>query len=179
MKTTPANFANPHSFANRIGRALWSVAYVLLFRPSPYFLGGWRTFLLRCFGAKLGFARFAPSSKVWAPWLLQCGDHVYVDERVNLYNAFGIELGDRVIISQGSFLCTASHDYTRSDYPLIGQKIEVRNDVWVAADAFIAPGVTLGDGAVVGARAVVTADVAAWCVVAGNPARVIRTRELA
>lgn len=178
MKTSPANFLNPHSVANRAGRALWRLAYLFLFRPTPFFMGWWRTFLLRCFGAKLGFARFAASSKVWAPWLLKCGDNVYIDERVNLYNAYGIELGDRVIISQGSFVCTASHDYSRSDYPLIGEKIKVGNDVWIAADAFIAPGVTVESGAVVGARAVVIRDVAAWSVVAGNPARLIKTREL-
>ncbi len=49
--------------------------------------------------------------------------------------------------------------------------------VWVAAEAFIGPGVEIGDGAVVGARACVFTDVAANCIVGGNPARVIKRRE--
>jgi acetyltransferase-like isoleucine patch superfamily enzyme len=49
------------------------------------------------------------------------------------------------------------------------------DDVWIGADATILKGVTIGDRAIVGAGAVVTSDVPADTVVAGNPARVIRT----
>lgn len=52
----------------------------------------------------------------------------------------------------------------------------VGNDVWIGRDATIMPGVTIGDGAVIGAHSVVTKDVAPYEIVAGNPARVIRTR---
>lgn len=52
----------------------------------------------------------------------------------------------------------------------------VGNDVWIGTEALILPGVTIGDGAIVGARAVVAADVPAYAVVAGNPARVMKMR---
>lgn len=52
----------------------------------------------------------------------------------------------------------------------------IGNDVWIGRDAMVMPGVTIADGAIVGARAVVTADVAAYQIVAGNPARPIRVR---
>ena len=58
------------------------------------------------------------------------------------------------------------------------RKITIGSYVWIAAGAFIGPGVTIGDGAVVGARAVVTRDVEPWTVVAGNPARMIKRREI-
>jgi putative colanic acid biosynthesis acetyltransferase WcaF len=109
---------------------------------------------------------------------LQAGDDVAIDRRVNLYNAYGIKLGDRVIISQGAFLCSATHDYRDPCYALAGGCITVEDDCWIAAEAFIGPGVTIGQGAVVGARAVVVKNVPAWTVVAGNPARVIRERAL-
>ena len=49
---------------------------------------------------------------------------------------------------------------------------------WIGARAFVLPSVTIGEGAVVAACAVVTRDVPPWTVVAGNPAKVVQTREL-
>ncbi|MGB7157534.1 MAG: hypothetical protein WBD40_05675, partial [Tepidisphaeraceae bacterium] len=158
MQTNPAGFRNPHGRANRAGRVLWQIAYALLFRPTPWFMGAWRTWLLKRFGAKIGFARFHPSTRIWAPWLLEIGGPVYVDMNVNLYNPFGIVIGDRVVISQGSFLCSATHDHRDPRYALTGKRITVRDDCWIAAEAFIGPGVTVGAGAVVGARAVAVRD---------------------
>ncbi len=179
VETDPALFRNPHSLANKLGRVLWSIVYYLLFRPTPFFMGAWRRLLLRGFGAHIGQAWLHQSTRIWAPWLLKIGDDVYIDAHVRLYSAYRIEIGDRVIISQNSFLCTASHDYTHPTYPLIGGTIRIGNDTWIAADVFVAPGVTVGEGAVVGARAVAVKDVPAWAVVVGNPARVVKNRERA
>lgn len=49
-------------------------------------------------------------------------------------------------------------------------------DVWMGAEAWIMPGVTIGAGAIIAAKAVVTRDVAPYSIVAGNPARPVRTR---
>jgi len=54
--------------------------------------------------------------------------------------------------------------------------VTIGNDVWIGHGAIILPGVTVGDGAAIGAGAVVTKDVAAYHIVAGNPARLIRPR---
>lgn len=53
--------------------------------------------------------------------------------------------------------------------------ITVGNYAWIGAGAIILPGVTIGDGAMVAAGSVVTKDVAPRMVVAGNPARVLRS----
>jgi virginiamycin A acetyltransferase len=52
----------------------------------------------------------------------------------------------------------------------------VGNDVWLGYEALVMPGVKIGNGAIVAARSVVVADVPAYAVVGGNPARVIRRR---
>jgi virginiamycin A acetyltransferase len=52
----------------------------------------------------------------------------------------------------------------------------VGNDVWIGYEAVVMPGVRIGDGAIVAAEAVVTRDVPPYGVVAGNPARLVRTR---
>lgn len=173
-----SEFVNPHSLGNRIGRLCWGMAWTLLFRPTPWFMGAWRSFLLRMFGAKIGFARFDSSARIWAPWLLEAGDDTYIDANVNLYNAYGIRLGSRVIISQGAFLCSATHDYADPKFALTGGEIRVLDDSWIAAEAFIAPGMEIGPGVVVGARAVVVKKPNPWTIVAGNPAREIKARKI-
>jgi acetyltransferase-like isoleucine patch superfamily enzyme len=55
--------------------------------------------------------------------------------------------------------------------------IRIGRNVWIGFDACVLPGVTIGEGAVVGARSVVIEDVPAYTVVAGNPAKAIRTLE--
>lgn len=52
----------------------------------------------------------------------------------------------------------------------------IGNDVWIGREATLLPGITVADGAVIGAHSVVTKDVGPYEIVAGNPARVIRTR---
>ena len=52
--------------------------------------------------------------------------------------------------------------------------VAIGNNVWIGEKATILPNVTIGDSAVVAANSVVTKDVPPFCVVAGNPARIIR-----
>lgn len=55
--------------------------------------------------------------------------------------------------------------------------IDIGPNVWIGFDVVVLPGVTIGEGAVVGAKSVVAADVPPYTVVAGNPARVVRSIE--
>ena len=52
----------------------------------------------------------------------------------------------------------------------------IGNDVWIGCGAIILSGVTIGDGAIIGAGAVVTKDVEPYTIVAGVPAKVLKTR---
>ncbi len=61
-------------------------------------------------------------------------------------------------------------------YPLSKGDVTVGSDVWLGQDALVLSGVTIGHGAVIGARSVVARDVEPYAVVAGNPARLIRSR---
>jgi len=45
---------SPHSLLNKIGRVLWGIVWLILYRPSPKIFHGWRRFLLKMFGAKIG-----------------------------------------------------------------------------------------------------------------------------
>lgn len=178
METAPQNFKNPHSLNNKLARLSWLIVWRLLFRPSPWFMRGWRRLLVRSFGAKVGNVDLHPTVEIWAPWRLEIGEHVFIAEDCVLYNTYGLKIGSRVTISRGAFLCTPSHDHSVPEFPLIGAPITIGNDTWIAAQAFISPGVTIHDGGVVAARAMVIKDVAAWTVVGGNPAKLIKERQL-
>lgn len=53
--------------------------------------------------------------------------------------------------------------------------IKIEDKVWIGMDALILKGVTIGEGSVVAARCVVTKDVPPYSLVAGNPARVVKS----
>ena len=57
--------------------------------------------------------------------------------------------------------------------------MKIGDGAWIAARAIVLPGVIVGRGAVVGAGAVVSHDVPEMAVVAGNPAKVVKVREIA
>lgn len=179
VEVSRKNCPSPHSFSNKLGRVLWAVVWCLLFRPTPRLLFGWRRMLLRLFGAQIGRnARISPSVTVWAPWNLTVGTEASVAHHVDCYCVDRITIGDHATVSQYSFLCSAGHDVCDPHMQLTHAPIDIGNEAWVCAGAFVGPGIRIGEGAVVGARSVVTRDVAAWMIVAGNPARVLRRREL-
>jgi putative colanic acid biosynthesis acetyltransferase WcaF len=171
--------AYPYRLRDYARRTAWEWVQWLLIRPSPRRAHGWRRFWLERFGASFGKASGTKAStKVTHPWLLSIGAYSMVAEGVVIYNLGPVSIGDHSVISQDAYLCAGTHDYTRPDLPLQRPPIKVGSGVWICAGAFIGPGVTIGDNAVVGARAVVTRDVPAGVVVAGNPARVIKTRKM-
>lgn len=166
-----------HSLANRAARTAWGMLWLILGRPTPRFLHGWRRLLLRLCGAAVGSgAHPYPSCRIWAPWNLTLGEQSCLAERVDCYSVDRIVLGPFSVVSQDAVLCTATHDYNSPEFHVLTSPIKIGAHAWVAAGAFIGPGVTVGEGAVVGARAVVTKDVPAWTIVAGNPARGIGAR---
>ena len=169
--------ATPLSLGNKIGRTLWNIVWLLLFRSTPRSLHPWRCIILRLFGAKLGKAVHPyPSARIWAPWNLEMGDHSCLSEQVDCYCVDKIRIGAHATVSQYSFLCTASHDYTDREMPLVTAPITIGDHAWVTADVFIAPGVTIGEGAVITARSSVFSNIEPWFVAAGNPATAIKKR---
>lgn len=161
----------------QFGRVLWAFVHPL-FALSPRPLWGWRRWLLRSFGAKIGMdVHVYPSVRIAIPWNLTIGDFCAVGDRVILYALGPITLGARATVSQGAHLCAGTHDWRKSDMPLMKPPIVIGDDVWICADAFVGPGVTIGAGAIVGARAVSMTDIPPAAIAIGNPAKMVSIRK--
>jgi putative colanic acid biosynthesis acetyltransferase WcaF len=170
--------AKKYTLGETSRRVLWTLAQPLFrFSPRPCF--GWRRFLLRRFGAKIGRSvHVYPSATIYFPWNLEARDESAIGEQVLIYNLGRVTLGSRVTISHRAHLCAGTHDHTKPDFPLLRPPIVIGSDAWICADAFVGPGVTVGEGAIVGARAVAMKDVKPRSIVVGNPARESKKREI-
>ncbi len=173
-----STYKNSLSRKNQILRFIWTLVWGVLARPLPRSFGnGWKLFLLRLFGAKVDpKAVVYSSARIYMPWNLEMGAYSCLAPEVDCYNADKIKIGAHSTISQKTYLCAASHDINKSNYPLITGAIVINDQAWIGADVFIGMGVTIGQGAVVGARTCVFKDVEPWTVVGGNPAKFIKIR---
>ncbi len=165
------------SVQDQMRRLLWNVCWLVLYRTSPRPLHGWRSLLLRGFGARMGSnCHFYPGSKVWAPWNLVCADQVTAGDGAEIYNPAPVTLGSHAILSQGAYVCGATHDYNDDAFPLLAYAMSIGAYAWVCARASVGPGVTVAEGAVLGLGSVATRDLEAWTVYAGNPAVKVKER---
>jgi putative colanic acid biosynthesis acetyltransferase WcaF len=161
-----------------MGRLLW-VLVRPLFYLSPRILWGWRCWMLRFFGAKIGdHVQIDPSARVFIPWNLTVGDWSAIGFDACLYNLGPMVIGERVTISQRAHLCGGTHDYTSASMPLVKAPITIGDDVWICADAFVGPGVTIGKQTVLGARSVAVKDLAEGIVAVGHPAGEVGKRKI-
>ena len=168
----------PYTRAEYLARALWALA-TPLFRFSPRPLFGWRRMILRLFGAKVGEdAHIYPTARVYLPWNLTIGAQASIGEWALIYNLGPVTVGEKATISHRAHVCAGTHDYRDATLPLLRLPIHIGAQAWICADAFVGPGISIGEGAIVGAAAVAVNDVPPWTIVAGNPARTIKRREL-
>lgn len=155
----------------------WWLVQDWLIRPSPQFMFGWRRFLWRLFGAKVGKdVLIRPTARVTYPWKVRIGDRSWVGDHAELYSLGAIKIGSDAVISQHVYLCTGTHDFTRIDFPLIAKPIHVEDQAWIAAGCFVAPGVTIGLGTIIAARSFVLKDMPSAMICAGHPAKPIKHR---
>ena len=171
----PENFRGRNAFVVQ----LWWLVQSILFSNSPQFMYGFRRFILRLFGAKIGKkVIIRPTAKITYPWKVSIGDFSMIGDDVVLYSLGEIEIGKNVVISQKSYLCAASHDYLKSDFPIFAKKITIEDQCWLATDVFVAPGITIEKGTVVGSRSSVYKNLPSNKVCMGNPAKIIRERKV-
>jgi putative colanic acid biosynthesis acetyltransferase WcaF len=156
---------------------LWWLVQDTLFRWSPQFMYGWRNFLLRLFGAKIGKGvLIRPSVRITYPWKLTIGDYSWVGDHAELYTLGEIQIGAHSAISQNCYLCTGTHNYQQPSFDISAEAIIIEPQVWLASYVFVAPGVRIGEGTVVGVRSSVLHDLPGGMLCYGHPARPVKPR---
>lgn len=171
------NYIDNISKWDKIYRAIWAIFSFFLFRPfvSPFF-NFWRIFVLRIFGAQIGLGSIVfASAYIPSPRNLVIGSKSALGPEVRLHIGKTI-IGNKVTISQRTYLCSATHRIDSINTPFEAGTIIIKDFAWVAAEAFVMSNVTIGEGAIVGARAVVFKNVPEWSVVGGNPAKILKKR---
>ncbi len=107
---------------------------------------------------------------------IRLGERVFINSGCRFQDQGGVTIGDDCLIGHNTVFASLNHDLDparRAD--MIPAPIVVGRNVWIGSNSTILSGVTIGENAVVAAASVVTKDVPANSVVAGSPARVVRT----
>ncbi len=112
--------------------------------------------------------------------VVRIGNNCRINENVYIQSAV---LGDNVLIAPNVAILASSHNFERTDIPIVEQgdtetkTVIIEDDVWVGRNVIVLPGITIGSGSIVGAGSIVTKNVAPFSIVAGAPAKLIRKRK--
>lgn len=112
---------------------------------------------------------------------LSLGDKSVLARAVSVNCYLDVEIGDSALIADYVYIADFDHRFDDrrlaiKDQGIAKSRVRIGRDVWLGTRSVVTRGVTIGEGAVVGAGAVVTADLPAYSVAVGVPARVIRQR---
>ena len=171
------NNSNFHRGAPFWKELLWRMIQQSLFNLEWIKMYKFKSSILKIFGSKVASdVVFKPKAKITFPWKFSIGKNSWIGEEVWLLNLEQITIGSDVCISQRTFLCTGSHDWSKSTFDLITKPITIEDGVWICANVFVGPGVTIGKNTVVKVGSVVTHDLPPNMICAGNPCCPVKSR---
>jgi len=126
-----------------------------------------------------------PTVELVCPEKIVIENHVSIQKNCLLSGKGEIHISEGSILAHNIQILTSNHNYDSKDLQYIPfdqreiyGKVFIGKYVWIGANVIILPGVSIGNGAVVGAGAVVTKDIPPYAVVGGNPAKIIKYRNI-
>ncbi|MDF5689756.1 WcaF family extracellular polysaccharide biosynthesis acetyltransferase [Aquirufa aurantiipilula] len=181
MKTDLSTFTGEGSpgISAKVKYLLWLLFSNVFFLTNIPYPNNFKVGILKIFGASIGkHVVIKPWVKIKFPWKLVLGDYVWLGEEAWIDNISEIKIGNHVCISQGALLLTGNHDYKKSSFDLISKGIVVEDGVWVGAKATVSGGVVLGSHSVLTVGSFTSKDLAPYTINQGNPAQVVKHREI-
>ena len=172
-------FTVPNTFRgkSKVTIQIWWIIQDTIFAWSPQFFYGWRRFLLRLFGAKIGKGVLVRSSvKITYPWNVDIGDYSWIGEENVLYSLGKITIGKNVALAHKVYINTGGHDYKKTSFDIFAKPVIIEDQCWITNDVYIAPGVTIGKGSIIGARSTVLSNMPSGKICVGMPAKPIKDR---
>ena len=158
-------------------RASWYFINMCFFKTLLPFPSSFKVRLLKLFGAKVGKnIVIKPNVNIKYPWYLEIGNNCWIGENVWIDNLTYIKIGNDVVLSQGAYLLTGSHDYKKETFDLILGKIILKDGVWIGAKAIVCPNVICYSHSVLAVGSVATKNLKEFGVYQGNPAVFKRKR---
>ncbi|MBS1369223.1 MAG: sugar O-acetyltransferase [Lentisphaeria bacterium] len=111
---------------------------------------------------------------------IHVGEEFLANYNVTILDVAPVWIGDHCLLGPNTLITTINHPLSpkgRRGMMGTAKPVRIGNDVWIGGNCTILPGVTIGSNVVVAAGAVVTRDVPDNCLVAGVPAKVLKTLE--
>src|SRR5262245_20393975 len=106
---------------------------------------------------------------------IEIGDHTFINYGSSIAARTSVQIGAYCHLGHYTFVMdNDQHGVIRRTELPQSKPVVIEDHVWIGSKAVILPGVRIGSRAVIGAGSIVTKDVPPQCVVAGNPARVLR-----
>lgn len=171
----PLNTPEIYEFMNRASDEARRITFEL--NGAYHSMPEVRDLFARLFGKPVD-----PSFRVFPPFYTDFGKNITVGKNVfinaccHFQDQGGITLGDNCLVGHNVVFATLNHGFAPEErQSMLPAPIVVGRNVWIGSNSTILQGVTIGDNSIIGAGSVVTKDVPANAIVAGVPARFIRS----
>lgn len=171
----PLNTPEIYEFMNRASDEARRITFEL--NGAYHSMPEVRDLFARLFGKPVD-----PSFRVFPPFYTDFGKNITVGKNVfinaccHFQDQGGITLGDNCLVGHNVVFATLNHGFAPEErQSMLPAPIVVGRNVWIGSNSTILQGVTIGDNSIIAAGSVVTKDVPANTIVAGVPARFIRS----
>lgn len=171
----PLNTPEIYEFMNRASDEARRITFEL--NGAYHSMPEVRDLFARLFGKPVD-----PSFRVFPPFYTDFGKNITVGKNVfinaccHFQDQGGITLGDNCLVGHNVVFATLNHGFAPEErQSMLPAPIVVGRNVWIGSNSTILQGVTIGDNSIIAAGSVVTKDVPANAIVAGVPARFIRS----